>query len=141
MVLFENIDSEWVSEWLLFRAKSAMFQLYHGENKLHSLRWGPFCIRPPGLSLILIVLAHRNNSNQVDMSPHWTHYHDSEPTSHSYISLMLHDYRRRSKFQFHGLWFDLTGTRTPRATHSSEHTDYYTTDVADNIDIITLIML
>jgi hypothetical protein len=25
---------EWVSEWLLFNANSAMFQLYHGENKL-----------------------------------------------------------------------------------------------------------
>ena len=26
--------SEWVSEWLLFNADSAIFQLYHGENKL-----------------------------------------------------------------------------------------------------------
>jgi hypothetical protein len=26
--------SEWVSEWLLFNANSAIFQLYHGENKL-----------------------------------------------------------------------------------------------------------
>jgi hypothetical protein len=26
--------SEWVSEWLLFNANSANFQLYHGENKL-----------------------------------------------------------------------------------------------------------
>ena len=26
--------SEWASEWLLFNAKWAMFQLYHGENKL-----------------------------------------------------------------------------------------------------------
>ena len=25
---------EWVSEWLLFIANSAIFQLYHGENKL-----------------------------------------------------------------------------------------------------------
>ena len=25
---------EWVSEWLLFNTNSAMFQLYHGENKL-----------------------------------------------------------------------------------------------------------
>ena len=24
----------WVSEWLLFYATSAIFQLYHGENKL-----------------------------------------------------------------------------------------------------------
>jgi hypothetical protein len=26
--------SEWVSEWLLFNANSAIFQLYRGENKL-----------------------------------------------------------------------------------------------------------
>jgi hypothetical protein len=26
--------SEWMSEWLLFSANSAIFQLYHGENKL-----------------------------------------------------------------------------------------------------------
>ena len=26
--------SEWVSEWLLFNANAAIFQLYHGENKL-----------------------------------------------------------------------------------------------------------
>jgi hypothetical protein len=26
--------SEWVSEWLLFNANSAIFQLYHDENKL-----------------------------------------------------------------------------------------------------------
>ena len=26
--------SDIVSEWLLFNAKSAIFQLYHGENKL-----------------------------------------------------------------------------------------------------------
>ena len=25
---------EWVSEWLLFNTNSAIFQLYHGENKL-----------------------------------------------------------------------------------------------------------
>ena len=26
--------SEWVSEWVMFNAKSAICQLYHGENKL-----------------------------------------------------------------------------------------------------------
>jgi hypothetical protein len=25
---------QWVSEWLLFNANSAIFQLYHGKNKL-----------------------------------------------------------------------------------------------------------
>jgi hypothetical protein len=28
--------SQWVSEWLLFNTDSAIFQLYHGENKLIS---------------------------------------------------------------------------------------------------------
>jgi hypothetical protein len=27
------------SEWLLCNAKRAMLQLYHGENKLHLMRW------------------------------------------------------------------------------------------------------
>ena len=27
-------DIEWVSEWLLLNANSAILQLYHGENKL-----------------------------------------------------------------------------------------------------------
>jgi len=39
MVLYFIIDKELriqsvVSEWLLFNANSAIFQLYHGENKL-----------------------------------------------------------------------------------------------------------
>ena len=28
------LNGEWVSGWLLFSANSAIFQLYHGENKL-----------------------------------------------------------------------------------------------------------
>ena len=66
-----NVHSffEWVSEWLLFNTKSAIFQLYHGENKsifnermildLHAI-----------LSWIFIVLAHWNNSQRIDMSSH-----------------------------------------------------------------------
>ena len=30
----DNLPSEWVSEWLLFNANSAIFQLYYDENKL-----------------------------------------------------------------------------------------------------------
>jgi hypothetical protein len=29
-----QLGNEWVSEWLLFNANSAIVQLYHGENKL-----------------------------------------------------------------------------------------------------------
>jgi hypothetical protein len=40
--------SEWVSEWLLFNANSAIFQLYHGDNKLifNNIMIGPLCSRP-----------------------------------------------------------------------------------------------
>ena len=31
--LFERVENQ-VSEWLLFNANSAIFQLYHGKNKL-----------------------------------------------------------------------------------------------------------
>jgi hypothetical protein len=29
-----SFEYEWVSEWVLLNANSAIFQLYHGENKL-----------------------------------------------------------------------------------------------------------
>ena len=29
-----STTTKWVSEWLLLNANSAIFQLYHGENKL-----------------------------------------------------------------------------------------------------------
>jgi hypothetical protein len=28
-----------VREWLLFNTRWAIFQLYHGDNKLYSIRW------------------------------------------------------------------------------------------------------
>jgi hypothetical protein len=31
--------SEWVSEWVLLNAKSAIFQLYHGQQVNFSMRW------------------------------------------------------------------------------------------------------
>jgi hypothetical protein len=43
-----------VSDWLLLSAKMDIFQLYHGDNKLHSMKWYlwwwcPLCIRPTRL--------------------------------------------------------------------------------------------
>ena len=32
--IIEEYLREWVSEWVLLNAKSAIFQLYHGQNKL-----------------------------------------------------------------------------------------------------------
>ena len=37
-------DCNWISEWLLFDAKLAIFQLYHGENKLHSMNDARFVL-------------------------------------------------------------------------------------------------
>jgi hypothetical protein len=55
-----------VSGWLLLSANSAIFQLHHDENKLifnemmtNTLSW-----------ILFIVLAHWNNSSQIDMSSH-----------------------------------------------------------------------
>ena len=59
------------SEWLLFNANSAIFQLYHGENKLiineMMIRFVLYFTNK--LSWIFIVLDHRN-SLRIDMSPH-----------------------------------------------------------------------
>ena len=44
-------DIKRVIVWLLFSAKWATCQLYHGENKLHSMKrwWCPLCTKPTGL--------------------------------------------------------------------------------------------
>ena len=62
--------SVWVSDWLLFNANSAIFQLYHGENKLifNEMMMGSALYQT---SWIFIVLTHWNNSPRTDMSPHW----------------------------------------------------------------------
>jgi hypothetical protein len=61
--------SEGVSGWLLFNATSAIFQLYHSDNKLI---FNEMMLRSALYTLgwIFIVLAHWNNSPQIDMSPH-----------------------------------------------------------------------
>ena len=46
----DNNDNGKVSEWLLFNANSAIFQLlvYHGENKIifNGMIWGLLCSKP-----------------------------------------------------------------------------------------------
>ena len=65
-------NEEWVSEGLLFYVNSAMFQLYHGENKLmfNAMMIMSTLYYTNTLVLILIVLAHWNNSALIDMLPH-----------------------------------------------------------------------
>ena len=61
-----------MSEWLLINANSAICQLYHGEYKLifnrddDEVRF----VLDQHTELDFIVLAHWNNSPQVEMSPH-----------------------------------------------------------------------
>ena len=56
----------WMSDWLLFDAKWANCQLYHGVNRIHSMTWWPLCTRPTHL-----VLVHWHNSSpRVDMLLH-----------------------------------------------------------------------
>jgi hypothetical protein len=46
-----NISFIKISERMPFNAKWVIFQLYHGENKLHSMKWWwcPLCSRPTRL--------------------------------------------------------------------------------------------
>ena len=62
-----------VSEWgLLLNANSAIFQLFHGENKLifNEMMMRSALYSTNALSWIFIVLSHWNNSPRVDMSLH-----------------------------------------------------------------------
>jgi hypothetical protein len=61
-----------VSEWLLFNANSAIFQLYYGENKLlfNEMMMSSALFYTNTLSWSFIVVGHWNNSPRVDMSLH-----------------------------------------------------------------------
>ena len=66
--VWEKCWSVKVSEWLLFNAKWAFSQLYHGQNKLHSMKWCRLCTRPPHLLGIFKLLALCDNSPQTESS-------------------------------------------------------------------------
>ena len=60
-----------LSEWLLFNANLAIFQLYYGDKLIFNRWWwDPLCTRPTRLVGSFIELAHWNNSPQIDMLPH-----------------------------------------------------------------------
>jgi hypothetical protein len=63
---------EWVIKWLLFNANSAIFQLYHGEDRLifNEMMMRSALYKTNTLSWICIVLAHWTNSLLIYMSPH-----------------------------------------------------------------------
>ena len=60
---------DWVSEWLLFNAISAIVQLYYGENKLitNEMMMRSALFLTNTMSWIWIVLAHWNNNPRVEM--------------------------------------------------------------------------
>ena len=68
----KDMDVRNMSEWLMFNANSAILQLYHGENKLifNEMMTRSALYKTNMPSWIYIVLAHWNNSPQVDMSLH-----------------------------------------------------------------------
>jgi len=60
-----------LSEWLFFNANSAIFQLYHGKNKLiFNEMMRSTLYKTNTLSWNFLVQAHWNNSPWVDMSLH-----------------------------------------------------------------------
>jgi len=55
----------------MFNAKTAIFQLYHGENKLHHIMMMMSTLyKTSTLKLDVLVLAHWNNNPPVDISLH-----------------------------------------------------------------------
>ena len=59
-------------EWMLFSAKWAIYQLYHGDNKSYAMKWcrSPVCTGPTRSirPVIGLHVAHWNNSPHVDTS-------------------------------------------------------------------------
>ena len=100
-----------MSEWLLFNANSAIFQLYRGEKKwiFNDMMMRSALYKTNTLSWTFKVPAHWNNSPWLDMSPHSDTLSWSEQTSRCSFSLMLCAYLRNYKYQFDSLWFDPIG--------------------------------
>jgi hypothetical protein len=61
----------WVSEWLLFSGNSAIFQVYHGENKLifNEMMMRSTLYKTNTRSWIFVVLAQWSTSLRIDRSP------------------------------------------------------------------------
>ena len=114
----------------MFTAKWAMFQLYLGENKIHSMKgwWCLLCTRP----------AHWNNSPWVDMSLHldtlfWFRANKS-------LLLLLNVVCLVDTQQIHNCKvFGLTRPRLEPMINRirGEHANYYTTDAGmdNNTDL------
>jgi hypothetical protein len=96
-----------MNEWLLFNANSAIFQLYHGENKLI---FNEMMMKSAELDFYSASSLKQQSAGR-HVAP-LGHCSDSEPTSLWSFSFMLRAYRRSNKYQFYSLWFDPTKART-----------------------------
>jgi len=71
---YSEIDQYWnVRNWVIvFSAKSAIFQLYHGWNKLifNEMMMRSTLYQTNTPTWTLIMLAYWNNSPRIDMMPH-----------------------------------------------------------------------
>ena len=126
--------SEWVSVWQQFSNCSAI----SWREQVH-FQWDGDDFRfvlDQYASWIFLVLAHWNNSSQIDMSPHsdtlsWFR------ANHSLLFFLnaacLAEKQQIPKF--HNLWFDPIRTLTLDLSHSN----HYTTDVVHSIWTICII--
>jgi len=119
-----------VSEWLLFNANSAIFQLYHGENKLqfNEMMMRSTLYKTNTLSWIFIVLllAHWNNSPQIYMSPHSDTV--SRFRANQYLLFLLNGLCLEEKQQMPILVIGLTDRGSNLRSTTLEHASHYTTD-------------
>ena len=92
----------WISKRLLFNAKWAIFQVYNGEKKFHSIRWwlGPFCTRQTWL----VGFTEKVSWFRVNQSLLFL-------LNAAYLA------EKQQIHQFFSLWFDLTWPRTHDLPH------------------------
>jgi hypothetical protein len=95
---------------LLFNAKWAIFQLYHGENKLIFL-WHEIWRKKT--NMLSWDYYSASSLKQQSCSSIRTHYSDSEPTSLCSYSLILHVLVEKQNYPFNCLWFEPTRGSNP----------------------------
>ena len=66
---------------IIVQHQMSNFELYHGENKLHSMRWCLLCARPTSLVGFLWCQLTETTLHSRCVAPLGTHYSDSGPTS------------------------------------------------------------
>ena len=84
-------------QWLLFNA--------HSRQELDLLIFDEMMMRSGLLSWICVVLAHWNNSLQINMSAH------SDTLSWFWASLCSFSLMLCNKYQFYSLWFERIGLK------------------------------